>query len=82
MSAVLLCVDSRAEPLTRHTTIYAYLVRHVRDVVDRLKITQFYTSPTAIRALMKSGCKPVEPYDLSSLRILGSVGEPINPEVR
>jgi len=62
--------------------MYAYLVRHVRDVVDRLKITQFYTSPTAIRALMKSGSKPVEPYDLSSLRILGSVGEPINPEVR
>ena len=47
-----------------------------------LKITQFYTSPTAIRALMKAGTQLIEQYDLSSLRILGSVGEPINPEVR
>ena len=49
-------------------------------VVDKWKVNQFYTAPTAIRALMAQGKKWVEPYDLSSLRILGTVGEPINPE--
>ena len=50
------------------------------DVVDRLKITQFYTAPTAIRALMSCGEGFPSKYDLSTLRVLGSVGEPINPE--
>lgn len=50
------------------------------DVVERHKVTQFYTAPTAIRALMRYGEEPVQRYDRSSLRILGSVGEPINPE--
>ena len=50
------------------------------DVVDRLKITQFYTAPTAIRALMSCGDDFPSKYDLSTLRVLGSVGEPINPE--
>ena len=50
------------------------------DVVDRLKITQFYTAPTAIRALMSCGEDYPSKYDLSTLRVLGSVGEPINPE--
>ncbi|TVR12138.1 MAG: acetate--CoA ligase [Planctomycetota bacterium] len=50
------------------------------DMVERLKITQFYTAPTAIRAIMRDGNEPVERYDRSSLRVLGSVGEPINPE--
>jgi acetyl-CoA synthetase len=50
------------------------------DMVQRHKITQFYTAPTAIRTLMKSGPDWVNKYDLSSLRVLGSVGEPINPE--
>jgi acetyl-CoA synthetase len=49
------------------------------DCVERYKITQFYTAPTAIRALMRFGEAPVKKHDLSSLRILGSVGEPINP---
>lgn len=48
-------------------------------MIERHRITQFYTAPTAIRTLMKYGDKPVENFDLSSLRILGSVGEPINP---
>jgi acetyl-CoA synthetase len=48
--------------------------------VDKWKVNQFYTAPTAIRALMAQGEKWVEKYDLSSLRLLGSVGEPINPE--
>ena len=51
------------------------------DMVERLKITQFYTAPTAIRAIAKDGDSFVKKYDRSSLRVLGSVGEPINPEV-
>jgi len=50
------------------------------EMVERLKITQFYTSPTAIRAVAREGEAFVKKYDRSSLRILGSVGEPINPE--
>ncbi|MEI4234283.1 acetate--CoA ligase [Roseovarius sp. D22-M7] len=50
------------------------------QVCEKHKVTQFYTAPTAIRALMGKGTEPVEGSDLSSLRILGSVGEPINPE--
>jgi len=49
-------------------------------VCDKHKVNQFYTAPTAIRALMGQGKEWVEGYDLSSLRILGTVGEPINPE--
>ena len=49
-------------------------------LIDRFKITHFYTAPTAIRALMRFGEEPLKKYSLSSLRILGSVGEPINPE--
>ncbi|MEZ5883402.1 MAG: acetate--CoA ligase [Paracoccaceae bacterium] len=49
-------------------------------VCEKHKVTQFYTAPTAIRSLMGQGPEWVEKYDLSSLRILGSVGEPINPE--
>ncbi|MFP1643040.1 acetate--CoA ligase [Pontitalea aquivivens] len=50
------------------------------QVCEKHKVTQFYTAPTAIRSLMGLGAEWVEKYDLSSLRILGSVGEPINPE--
>jgi len=50
------------------------------DVVDRHKVTQFYTAPTAIRALMSHGEEIPAKYDLSTLKVLGSVGEPINPE--
>lgn len=49
-------------------------------VCDKHKVTQFYTAPTAIRALMSHGDDTPARYDLSSLKILGSVGEPINPE--
>jgi acetyl-CoA synthetase len=50
------------------------------EVVDKYKVTQFYTAPTAIRALMSHGEEIPGRYDLSSLKVLGSVGEPINPE--
>ena len=50
------------------------------DVIERYKVSIFYTAPTAIRAFMKWGDEHVEKHDLSSLRLLGTVGEPINPE--
>ncbi|ASJ73062.1 acetate--CoA ligase [Granulosicoccus antarcticus] len=50
------------------------------DVCEKHKVTVFYTAPTAIRALMGAGEEHVKGADLSSLRLLGSVGEPINPE--
>ncbi len=50
------------------------------QVCEKHKVNQFYTAPTAIRALMGQGTEFVEKCDLSSLRILGTVGEPINPE--
>lgn len=50
------------------------------EVCDKLKVNQFYTAPTAIRALMAKGDQWVDKYDLSSLKVIGSVGEPINEE--
>jgi len=50
------------------------------EIVEKYKVNQFYTAPTAIRAIAKEGDEWVKGKDLSSLRILGTVGEPINPE--
>jgi len=50
------------------------------NIIEKHKVTQFYTAPTAIRALAKEKLDYVEKYDLSSLKILGTVGEPINEE--
>ncbi len=50
------------------------------QIVEKYKVTVFYTAPTAIRALIRHGDDWPAKYDLSSLRVLGSVGEPINPE--
>jgi acetyl-CoA synthetase len=49
-------------------------------LIEKYKVSILYTAPTTIRTLMKWGHELLEPYDLTSLRILGSVGEPINPE--
>jgi acetyl-CoA synthetase len=49
-------------------------------IVEKFKVNIFYTAPTVIRALMREGEEPTQRWDLSSLRVLGSVGEPINPE--
>ncbi|WP_415719276.1 acetate--CoA ligase [Maridesulfovibrio sp.] len=51
------------------------------EIINRYGVNIFYTTPTAVRALMREGSQWTERYDLSTLRILGSVGEPINPEV-
>lgn len=50
------------------------------EVIEKHKVTQFYTAPTAIRALAKENTEWVEKHDLSSLKVIGSVGEPINDE--
>ena len=50
------------------------------QVIDKHQVNIFYTAPTAIRALMRDGEEPVKKYSRKSLRLLGSVGEPINPE--
>ncbi len=50
------------------------------EIVERYRVTQLYTAPTAIRAFMKWGDEHPQAHDLSSLRLLGTVGEPINPE--
>jgi len=50
------------------------------EIVDKYKVNQFYTAPTAIRSLEAYGLDPVLPYKLDSLKVLGTVGEPINEE--
>jgi acetyl-CoA synthetase len=50
------------------------------EIIDKYKVTQLYCAPTAIRTLMKWGAQIPAKYDLSSLKVIGSVGEPINPE--
>ena len=50
------------------------------DIVERYGVTQLYTAPTAIRTFMKWGAQEIERHDMSTLRVLGTVGEPINPE--
>lgn len=49
-------------------------------IIEKYKVNQFYTAPTAIRSLMRYGDKPVLKHNINSLKVLGTVGEPINPE--
>ena len=74
-------------PLANAATIFLYEgtpdyphIGQFWELIQRHKITTFYTAPTAIRAFMKHGDDIPKQYDLSSLRLLGTVGEPINPE--
>ncbi|XP_045384706.1 acetyl-coenzyme A synthetase, cytoplasmic isoform X3 [Lemur catta] len=55
-------------------------VSRLWSIVDKYKVTKFYTAPTAIRLLMKYGDEPVTKHSRASLQVLGTVGEPINPE--
>ena len=50
------------------------------QIIEKYKVNQFYTAPTAIRAIAKQGNKFLNGYDLTSLKVLGTVGEPINIE--
>ncbi|MFM8944933.1 MAG: acetate--CoA ligase [Actinomycetota bacterium] len=74
-------------PLANHTTGILYEGApdwpekdRLWSIVERYRVSIFYTAPTAIRAFMRWGTQFPEQHDLSSLRLLGSVGEPINPE--
>ncbi len=74
-------------PLANHTTGIIYEGApdwpdkdRLWEIAERYRATILYTAPTAIRAFMRWGTEHVEKHDLSSLRLLGSVGEPINPE--
>jgi acetyl-CoA synthetase len=74
-------------PLANRTTsvMYEGVPNHPKedrfwDIIERYEVTQLYTAPTAIRAFMKWGDEHPAAHDLSSLRLLGTVGEPINPE--
>ncbi|MBI2606748.1 MAG: acetate--CoA ligase [Deltaproteobacteria bacterium] len=74
-------------PLANGTTVFLYegapnYPRPDRfwDMIERHKVTIFYTAPTAIRAFMRAGDEFPKKHDMSSLRLLGTVGEPINPE--
>uniref|UniRef100_A0A8C0UFY9 Acetyl-coenzyme A synthetase n=1 Tax=Cyanistes caeruleus TaxID=156563 RepID=A0A8C0UFY9_CYACU len=55
-------------------------VSRMWSIIDKYKVTKFYTAPTAIRLLMKYGEEPVKKHSRKSLKVLGTVGEPINPE--
>uniref|UniRef100_A0A8C9SYS6 Acetyl-coenzyme A synthetase n=1 Tax=Scleropages formosus TaxID=113540 RepID=A0A8C9SYS6_SCLFO len=55
-------------------------VSRMWEIVDKYQVTKFYTAPTAIRLLMKYGSGPVQKFTRRSLKVLGTVGEPINPE--
>jgi acetyl-CoA synthetase len=74
-------------PLANHTTgvLYEGTPEHPTwsrhwEIIERHGVTIYYTAPTAIRAFVKAGDEHVRKHDLSTLRLLGSVGEPINPE--
>ena len=74
-------------PLLNHATILMFegiptfpTASRFWQIIDKHQVNILYTSPTAIRGLMQKGDQFVEPYNLSSLRVLGSVGEPINEE--
>ncbi|AAO29145.1 acetate--CoA ligase [Xylella fastidiosa subsp. fastidiosa] len=74
-------------PLANGTTVLLFegtphypTVSRFWEVIDKHHVTLFYTAPTAIRALMREGDTPVKKTSRKSLRLLGSVGEPINPE--
>ena len=74
-------------PLANHTTGVIYEGApdtpgkdRLWSIIEKYKVTIFYTAPTAIRAFMKWGEEHPEKHDLSTLRLLGTVGEPINPE--
>lgn len=71
--------NGAATTIFESTPVYPTPSRYWQTV-EKYKITQFYSAPTAIRLLRRLGAHHVEAYKMPSLRVLGSVGEPINPE--
>ena len=72
--------DTPREELRNGTDPAGWDKDRLWDIIERYGVTQLYTAPTAIRTFMKWGAEWPERHDLSSLRVLGTVGEPINPE--
>ena len=72
--------DTPREELRDGTDPAGWSKDRLWDIIERYGVTQMYTAPTAIRTFMKWGAQEVQRHDLSSLRLLGTVGEPINPE--
>jgi acetyl-CoA synthetase len=72
-------------PLTHGTTVVSdggeFAARRWYRILQEQRVTVWYTAPTALRMLMRAGAELVQEYDLSALRHIGSVGEPLNPEV-
>ena len=66
--------------VTQLVSEVGFSISHWYQLIERYKVTVWYTAPTAIRMLMKYGKKEVDKHDLSSLRYINSVGEPLNPE--
>lgn len=76
---LLLPISGVTTTIFESTPVYPTPSRYW-DCVDKHKLTHIYTAPTAIRLLRRLGEEYVKHHDLSSLRVIGSVGEPINPE--
>ncbi len=72
--------DTPRKELRKGTERTEWPKNRLWDIIQRYKITQLYTAPTAIRTFMKWGSSELSDFDLTSLRVLGTVGEPINPE--
>jgi acetyl-CoA synthetase len=72
--------DTPREELRQSDDPASWPKDRIWDIIERYGVTQLYTAPTAIRTYMKWGASELEGHDLSSLRVLGTVGEPINPE--
>ena len=72
--------DTPRKELRKGTERTEWPKNRLWDIIQRYKVTQLYTAPTAIRTFMKWGSSELSDFDLTSLRVLGTVGEPINPE--
>ena len=72
--------DTPQKELRKGTERKQWPKNRLWDIIQRYKVTQLYTAPTAIRTFMKWGSSELSDFDLTSLRVLGTVGEPINPE--
>ena len=72
--------DTPRKELRKGTERKQWPKNRLWDIIQRYKVTQLYTAPTAIRTFMKWGSRELSDFDLTSLRVLGTVGEPINPE--
>ncbi|KAG2458130.1 ACSA protein, partial [Polypterus senegalus] len=76
---ILYTSGSTGKPKFEGIPVYPHVGRFW-EIIEKYKVTKFYTAPTAIRLLMKYGTEPIKKYNLDSLKIMATVGEPINTE--